>query len=785
LAILYALTLFVSAFLLFLVQPIVGKMLLPTLGGTPLAWNTCMVFFQILLLGGYLYSHVTTKRFGVARQSRLHLVLLGIMLFALALVAVIYKQPVAIDKDLSPQGQDLPIFGILLVLFLAVGVPFFTIATSAPLLQRWFAESGHSAAKDPYFLYAASNIGSVLALVVYPLFIEPGLRLATQSWLWAGGCGVLAVLIGLCAIQLPKTSAVALPVKIEHQPSGHTLQRLRWLGLAAVPSSLMLGVTTYLVTDIASIPLLWLMPLGLYLISFIIAFLRLPKWILWVFTLTMPLAVLFLFFVKHADTTSSMSTLFLIHLGVFGSVALTCHSVLAKSRPSTSRLTEFYLIMSIGGVLGGLMNTLVAPLIFNDVYEYEIALIAACLLLPAIGKARATPLAISLDIAFPLFVFMLTLFLTHQRQVEVDQPRWWERMQYVLMPIAEWLTKILNRAFSFKLGSTFPLDVRAAVLFEWLMYGLPLLISLLALHRPWRFGLAVAGVLIAAHIAHHREHVTKFRSQFGVLSLRRDVGDDYALHTLSHGTTTHGEQLIKPESLEPRTYYHIDGPIGDVFLREFSDGRKRKNMAFVGLGTGTLAAYTGPGQQFKYFEIDPVVKRIATDERYFTYYLRSKAEKEVVLGDARIQIERLKDVKYDLIIVDAFSSDAIPVHLLTREAIQLYLNRLTSDGAILLHISNRHLDLAPVVARHALDLDLQAWHVDDRGTDDDERYGSEWVLVAPKSLELEYISKLGSNWYPIEHGKDDPLWTDDFSSILAVLNWLDDWPWIRRQVRGK
>lgn len=801
-AILYAVTLFVSAFLLFLVQPIVGKMLLPTLGGTPLAWNTCMVFFQILLLGGYLYSHLTTKWFGVHKQSRWHLVLLGLTLLVLAVVAGIYKQPVAIDKDLTPQGQDLPIFGILLVLFLAVGVPFFAIATSAPLLQRWFSQSGHSAAKDPYFLYAASNVGSVLALVVYPLWVEPSLRLATQSWLWAGGCGVLAVLVGLCAITLPKP--VSTPPNLR---SGGTAnpkpatpavvvapaeepvtwpKRLRWLALAIVPSSLMLGVTTYLVTDIASIPLLWLMPLGIYLISFIVAFLRLPKFMYWVFTLSMPVFVLLLLFVKYTYAVESMSWLFVLHLAVFASVALTCHSDLARTRPSTSHLTEFYLIMSIGGVLGGLINTLFAPLIFNDVYEYELALVGACLLLPALFAPKAKPLAIVLDLGFPLAVLGLALYLTNQTRSLPDQPKLWDRFRYTLMPVAEFLTKILNKVGSSKQ----PLDVRAGDLFQWLKYGIPLSATLLAVHRPWRFGLAVAAVAIAAYFAVDRTDVVlKDRSPFGILrveeseSVDNDTGEAALVYTLSHGTTTHGDQQVFPESLMPRTYYHPDGPIGDVFLREYYGPRTRKNMAFIGLGTGTLAAYGRKGQQITYYEIDPVVRRIATDSRYFSYVTECDAAVEIVLGDARIQMERRKDARYDLIIVDAFSSDAIPVHLITREAIQLYLSRLAPDGSIILHISNRHLDLGRVAARHARDLDLQALHIDDGGGDDNTYYSSEWVLIAPRQTKLTYLSKQEQYWNPIEQFDSDPVWTDDFSSILPVLK--EDFAWIRRYARGK
>jgi hypothetical protein len=780
---LYAATLFVSAFLLFLVQPIVGKMLLPSLGGTPLAWNTCMVFFQILLLGGYLYAHLTTKWLGVQRQSRMHIILLAVTMVVLALVAVFYKQPIAIDKDLSPQGHSVPIFGILLVLFLAIGVPFFTVSTSAPLLQRWFSKSGHSAAKDPYFLYAASNIGSMLSLVVYPLFIEPSLRLATQSWVWAGGFGILSVLIGLCAVSLPKATAKDTEdVQYPNEPPVAWLTRLRWLALAAVPSCLMLGVTTYLVTDIASIPLLWIFPLGIYLLSFIIAFLRLPKWLCILFGMVAPVGVLFLLFIKFGHTVDTLSTLFVIHIAVFGAVALMCHTELARSRPGPGRLTEFFLLMSAGGVVGGLISTLFAPLIFSDVHEYTIALVAACFLVPMIGKPQSKPISIALDIGFPIMILALAMALTRQ-SLDSEEKHWHLKL---LLPVAEWLARNMNRVFSFTWKPIFPLDVGAVNLFPYLVYGFPLTLSLAAIHRPWRFGLAVAAIAIAAlSVETGRDIVLKTRSQFGVLKVTKEEGDGYTLHTFSHGTTTHGDQLLDPLSLEPRTYYHIDGPIGDVFLREFNGPRQRKKLAFIGLGTGTLATYAGKGQQVTYFEIDPVVRRIATDRKYFTYYSDSKADKRILLGDARIQMERESESKYDLIIVDAFSSDSIPIHLLTREAMQLYLNRLEPGGAVLLHVSNRHLELAPVVARHALDMDLQAWHINDSGNDEVSHYSSEWVLVLPAATPTQFVSLPESNWRPIAHSPTDPQWTDDFSSILAVLNWLDDWPWIRKQVRGQ
>jgi hypothetical protein len=406
---LFALTMFVSATLLFLVQPMIGKMVLPLLGGTPAVWNTCMVFYQALLLFGYFYAHKSTAYMPTKRQTTVHAAILLLGLGALALSAILTANhsPMAIAKSLSPQGDDYPFFGIIVVLAVAIGLPFFVVSTSAPLLQKWFADTGHRSSRDPYFLYAASNFGSLLALVAYPAFVEPNLRLVEQAWVWAIGYAVLTALVIACArvvnrsrpadkTELPKGNHAPVAV---NDPEPTLLRKLRWVALAFVPSSLMLGITTFITTDMLSIPLLWIVPLTLYLITFIIVFSKVPSWVHLSMTLLMPVAVLLVAFVMTSHVTiKSVEIMGLripklgivvgLHMLTFFIVAMVCHGELANDRPSPKHLTNFYLLMSIGGMLGGLFNAFFAPIVFTFTSEYPITLVIACFLLPSLFQEK-------------------------------------------------------------------------------------------------------------------------------------------------------------------------------------------------------------------------------------------------------------------------------------------------------------------------------------------------------------------------------------------------------------
>ena len=422
---LFALTMFVSATLLFLVQPMVGKMILPLLGGTPAVWNTCMVFYQALLLGGYFYAHRSTTNLAPKKQTAIHTIILfaGLGVLLVGALLSINNSPIPIVSSLSPQGDDYPFFGVIVLLAVAIALPFFVVSTSAPLLSKWFAETGQPSSKNPYFLYAASNFGSLLALIAYPAIVEPNLRLVHQAWLWAIGYGLLVAMVMRCAKLVREGPPPAKPqaaksgaptLADEREPT--LLRKLRWLGLAFVPSSLMLGVTTFVSTDMASIPLLWIIPLSLYLITFIIVFAEMPKRLKENFhlgmTLLMPVLVLLIAFLMTSRVPTKFSLQVLMHMATFFVVALVCHGELNRDKPSPKYLTNFFLIMSLGGMLGGLFNAFFAPIVFTFTSEYPITLVLACFLLPVMfAESKPGKWTFALNIILPAAVFFLCRIL--------------------------------------------------------------------------------------------------------------------------------------------------------------------------------------------------------------------------------------------------------------------------------------------------------------------------------------------------------------------------------------
>jgi hypothetical protein len=687
----------------------VGKMILPLLGGTPAVWSTCMVFFQAALLGGYAYAHATTAWLGIRQQTILHLALLAVPLAVL---------PLGVDASRLPGGEANPVLGVLVLLSLSVGLPFFVVSATAPLLQHWFTHTGHRAARDPYFLYAASNLGSMLALLSYPALIEPRLRLRDAGWLaqtrlWTLGYLLLAVLIVLCAVAVRRSvarTAVATdaadmaPVPPPSAdgadrsgPAPTIGRRLYWVALAFAPSSLLLGATTYVTTDIAALPLLWVLPLAIYLLSFIIAFGRWPAALHRVVrAVTLPLVLLVMFFmISHYQPRSWVTVLW--HFLLLFVVSLACHGELAIGRPSPRHLTEFYLLISVGGVLGGLANALIAPLVFNSLLEYPLAMALACVLVVGARPQQTGVRARLLSVALPLGVILLALVLySESLSLQVDSAfliRVFDPGSHLVTTWINPTEKLLNKL---------------------LTYGVPLLACVLLRRRPLALGAALAGVLVVAGFvdARNSEEIRRARSFFGVLRVTRDR-DIKGYTELRHGTTLHGRQANDPTRQgEPLSYYHREGPIGHLFA-ELQRRSTSLRIAVIGLGTGTLAAYARPGDAITFYEIDRLVRDIAFDRAYFTYTTDATARgvsQRVELGDARVRLERVKrerpGERYDLIVVDAFSSDAIPVHLLTREALQLYLEMLAPDGVLALHISNRYLNLEPVVANLAEDAAL-------------------------------------------------------------------------------
>ncbi len=771
---LFAITLFVSAFLLFFIQPMFAKMILPLLGGTPAVWNTCLVFFQAALLAGYGYAHLAPSWLGVRRQAVLHL---GLLLLP------VWFLPIAVAGNAAPPSDAYPIPWLLGLLLVSVGLPFFVVSTNGPLLQRWFASTGHPAAKDPYFLFAASNLGSMVALLSYPVLVEPTLSLANHSRLWTVGYGLLVALMFGCAVMVWRarlSSVVRSPWSVAKNPRLRTTdyglraaRRLRWVALAFVPSSMMLSVTTYLTTDIAAIPLLWVIPLTIYLLSFILVFARRPVLPHFGLARLLPLVILLLALVMLSEATGPVWLLLLLPLLALFMVAMVCHGELARDRPPPEHLTEFYLWLSVGGVLGGLFNALVAPLIFNAVVEYPLVLVLACLLRPVPARDESSSAGKAPERAASLVR---------------SQAGAWERgaspfqfsisvMDLVLPVLLGLLTAGLVLALqSFGEGLVQKLTssgLEPAQVIVGLGFGPAAVACYTFLHRPMRFGLGIGALLLASacYQGVHGTVIYRERSFFGV----HRVSEAHNLRRLVHGNTVHGRQSLDPaRRREPLAYYSRTGPIGQVFAT-FSGAAAKREVAIIGLGAGSLAAYGEAGQHFTYYEIDPAVVRIAWDERYFTFVSDSHARVDYVLGDARLTLkEKAKEHQYGLIIMDAFSSDAIPLHLLTRQALQLYKDKLADDGVMAFHISSRYLDLQPVLSDLAADAKMVCLARDDLEVDrteaDNGKDPSQWLVMAHQREDLKDLAR-DRRWLELKARRGVSVWTDDFSNIFSVFRW--------------
>ena len=576
---LFSATMLTSAILLFSVQPMVARFVLPTFGSAPQVWAVALVFFQAVLLLGYLYAHLSSSRLGVRRALTLHAVLL---------VAPILTLPLGVPAASADTADGNPALVLLALLTVSVGLPFFVVSSTAPLLQRWLVHTDHPAGKDPYFLYRASNFGSVLGLVSYPLLFEPRLTLDDQGRLWTWGYAALVVLLAGCIAYVWRSSTAEKPVVTGPDERLTVRRRLTWLVLAAVPSGLIVAATTTLTTDVAPIPLLWVLPLGLYLITFMIAFssgggsqrvYRLSVWL-------MPAAILAVIVVTVAEIRTPLWLVIAVHLLAVFVVAMVCHGRLAQDRPAPQRLTTFYLVESAGGVLGGAFAALVAPVVFNALWEYPLALLLAALLWPGVRR-DAPPRAVG-DLAWPVAIAIAVyLALT-----ELDE----ENLVLILAAGA---------------------------------------CTLLALRRPRRLAIGLLALVIAGTLgvaATGTPVIDRERNFFGVRTVEQGGG----VRSLVHGTTLHGNQLLRPGLPQPTTYYHPASPIGQL-VTGGPRGLTRRT-AVIGLGTGTMAAYSQPGDRWTFYEIDPEIIRVARDPRYFTYLRDAPGATDIVLGDARLSL---------------------------------------------------------------------------------------------------------------------------------------------------
>jgi len=739
LAVLYTAAIFVAAALLFLVQPMVGKMVLPRAGGSPQVWNTAMVFFQMALLAGYAYAHYSVQWLGVRRQAMAHMLLLMLPLLVL---------PIALPDGYPPVegGQSVWILSVLVV---AVGAPFFVLASASPLLQRWLASAEHEASSDPYFLYAGSNAGSLVGLLAFPLLLEPTMPGTAQSRLWMIGYAVFVVLAALCAFVAiraggaqGRSASGAAPAGADGRPEERvvtTRDRAFWLAASAVPSALLLGVTQYLTSEIAPTSLLWVLPLAVYLATFVAAFARRTLASPETLSRVLAIAVVVTALVQLARIVDPQWAVALLHVFLLALAGLLCHTRLAAARPATSHLTEFYLWISAGGAIGGTFAALVAPVAFDFIAEYPIAVVLACLFRMSFGSGETDSGARgwlyngrALDYALPA---ALALF-------------------------------VAGAAVATRQLGALPDGVMVI-----LVAVLPTIVCFLFSPRPIRFALGVAVLLASAQSGqmYRGDILHTERTFFGVHRVTTDP--DNSVRILYHGATVHGVQNVDPaRALEPLAYYHPTGPAGSL-VQAFGRAPDRQRLALVGAGTGALAVLAGAHQRVTLFEIDPEIVRIAENPRFFTYLTTMRAPHHVVVGDGRLELSRSTDT-YDLIVLDAFSSGTIPVHLLTREAFELYLGRLAPRGALLFHVSNRHLELTPVVAAQARDLGLAAFGWSDARTDADvERgiFGSQWILLARSPQDLDYVPVAG--WRPLDTQIPDRAWTDDFSDLLSVQRW--------------
>lgn len=716
---LFSLTSFVGAALLFTVQPMIAKVVLPLFGGSPSVWNTSNLFFQVTLLAGYLGAHLAVRRFGVRRQSLLHLALVGLPLLAL---------PIGLPAAAGTPDGVSHVLWLLYVLAVTVGAPFLLLSTTGPLLQRWFGATCHSRAQDPYFLFAAGNAGSLLALLSYPVVIEPRLALDRQLAYWSYGYVVFGVLIVMCVVALRRHAphvTVASTVEVARGSRVLGRRRLRWVAIAALPSSFMLGTTTHLTTDLTPVPLLWVVPLALYLVTFIVPFaLKRPVAGALATRLSVAVPLLLLTIVVTAgNLTLPILVQVGLHLALFTVVALVAHARLAEDRPEVEDLTMFYVLVALGGAVGGAFNGLVAPLLFNHFYEYPLALAAAALLLPGGGSS----------------------------------PGWVHRRYGRLGRVAV-VVVFLVSALGLKVAGTVEKAPWASAAVAVAVLGL----AVFALRRPLMLAASVALLMLLPLVM--APSLMTSRTFFGV---HRVTASDDGRHVLSHGSTVHGWQDMRPgHRHEPQSYYHREGPAGQVLSAMAADAPAR--IGVVGLGTGGLAAWGRSGDHMTFFEIDEKIVEIAQNPDYFTYLTDSQAAVDVVVGDGRITLRNEPDGSYDVIVLDAFTSDAVPVHLTTREAVSMYLSKLKPDGVLLFHISNRHVDLAPVLANiaHAegVGVVLQRYRSPRNGA----ATSSDWAVLSADRAAIDRLA-VTDRWVRLVGDPSAPVWSDDFSNVLGAL----------------
>jgi spermidine synthase/uncharacterized membrane protein len=729
--IVYTVSIFVSALLLFSVQPLFTKMILPRLGGSPAVWSIAMVFFQSLLLGGYAYAHYL-----MTIRNRMIPVVVHLTLLIIALLTL----PLAIRESWSSPPESGYALWLLGLFAVTIGLPFFALAANNPLLQAWFVRAGHPEARDPYFLYASSNIGSFLALLSYPVLLEPMLSLRMQNLLWTCGYGLLIVLIAGCGVLLLRAPPYQT---LESTPGGaaapaiNSASRGRWIFLAAVPSGLLIAVTAHISTDVAAAPLLWVLPLSVYLLTWVLVFQARPLLPHRLMLLLQPLAIVGVIMLLAAGSERNLFVLLGGHLFCFFVIAMACHGELARTRPPAQHLTGFYVALSFGGMVGGLFAGLIAPFSFSWIAEYPILVALAALCRPG-DQAPAPRWGRWYWGALALVAVMLIApsYLSAEAAQYLDHFR---------VPI---------------IGAVAIAAMTAALILQ---------------AGRWKFAATIALALLLIRILPgDRGHVETVRSFFGVHKIV--VTTDGRYHLLMHGTTVHGAEKVLNDDGTPVTgrpeaisYYYKESGMG----RAIAAVRARKGgplrAAVIGLGSAALTCASQPGESWKFFEIDQAIVDIARDPKRFSFIQKCHPDLQPVMGDARLTFAKEPDGIYDLIVVDAYSSDAIPVHLATHEAMTIYKSKLAPHGAIVVHVSNRHLELASVIVGIANANNLKSWvYFNNPRRDKEYIFANNVVISARDESDVGDIAHSDA-WKAAAPDKLQRVWTDDYSNILGAV----------------
>jgi len=754
-----------GAFLLFSVQLMIGKYILPWFGGTAGVWTTCLLFFQTSLLAGYWYAHAGVSRLALKSQSRLHIILLTLSLGVMALATFFWPSPITPGAAWKPQGGEIAVWSILRLLTISVGLSVSLLATTGPLMQHWFTRVYPG--ESPYRLYALSNVGSLLGLLSYPVLVERLLQLRTQAWVWSAGYVVYAVAAVACAIVIAKGPAETREAEPEVNSTPTESQKWLWFFLAALGSLMLLATTHFITQDLAPIPLLWVLPLAVYLVTFIVCFDH-PRWYHPALFHGLLLATTILTIVIYRGIPLHLWTFITAFLLVLFSCCMFCHGELYRRRPAPAHLTSFYLMMASGGVAGSAFVNLLAPLFFKGYWEMQLGM-AACLITMAV--------------------------------IAVQEPSSWVHRKNAFIPMALIAWAAVTTTFWFSSKS----DTVAQFLSDWhfaALAAMAALCTLLALHPQLELGIptqvltrwclfsivSAAGlVLVWAGTAQYRYSDWANRNFYGALYVQKRTSPDahFNVFALRHTNIDHGVQLIAPELRRyPTSYFNKTSGVGLLLLNypQQQDGAttaRPLRVGAIGLGIGTIATYGQPGDVFRFYEIDPEVIRVAEGKYgFFSFLSDSQAHIDIVEGDARISLERElaegQPQKYDILVMDAFSSDVVPAHLLTKEAFELYLKHLRGDDSVIaVHVSNRSVELPSVIAAEAEHFHLYSAFINAAGfhnetIPDGIISPNQWMLLSrsPRALSVPAIAKASSP-LNLRHGLH--FWTDDRSNLLQIL----------------